>query len=174
MAKVSIGLRGWRFEESEVFTDEGDLRPMDEIPEDARHRLLRLSAIVGEPCDACWLADGGDNAHAWNQADVVYGEPVAEVLLCADHETDFLYWFRECGGDEYAGTADLPDRFHEWFDDGGRAPQDYAGLEHVDRDPDSLPDPDRPAELDEVEEQVEGMDEAEREALDMDLGDLDL
>jgi hypothetical protein len=173
MAKISIGLRGWRFEESDVFDGSGELRPLDQIPEDARHRLLRLTAIVGEPCGACWLATGGDSREM-NQAAVVYGEPVAEVLLCRDHEPDFLYWFTECGGDEYAGSEALPERFHEWFDDGGRAPEGYEGLEHVDRDPDSVPEPGRPDELDEVEERVDELSDDERTALDLDLDDLDV
>jgi hypothetical protein len=173
MPKISVGLRGWRFEESAVFDAAGDLRPLDEIPEDARHRLLRLTAIVGEPCDACWLATGGDS-RAMNQAAVVYGEPVAEVLLCRDHESDFRYWFTECGGEAYAGGEALPERFHEWFDDGGRAPEGYAGLEHVDRDPDSVPEPGRPDELDEVEERVGELSDDERTALDLDLDDLDV
>ena len=173
MAKLSIGLRGWRFDESDVFDQGGELRPLDEIPEDARHRLLRLTAIVGEPCDACWLETGGDSREM-NQAAVVYGEPVAEVLLCRDHEPDFLYWFAECGGEAYAGSEALPERFHEWFDDGGRAPEGYEGIEHVDRDPDAVPEPGRPDELDEVEDRVGAMSDEERAAIDLDLDDLDV
>jgi hypothetical protein len=173
MAKISIGLRGWRFEESDVFDASGELRPLDEIPEDPRHRLLRLTAVVGEPCDACWLATGGD-ARELKQATVVYGEPVAEVLLCDEHESDFLYWFTERGGDEYAGSEALPERFHEWFDDGGRAPEGYQGLEHVDRDPDAVPEPGGPDELDEVEDRVGELSEAERAAMDVDLDELDV
>jgi hypothetical protein len=174
MAKVSIGLRGWRFEEAEVFDDAGDLRPLDDIPEDARNRLLRLSAIVGEPCDACWLASDRDDPRQWQSADVVYGEALAEVLLCADHEADFVYWFRECGGSEFAGSSHLPEQFHTWFDDGGRAPKDHAGVEHVDSDPDSIPQPDGSEALDEVESQVAELSETERDALDVDLDDLDV
>ena len=58
MAKVSIGLRGWRFEESEVFTDDDEFKPLDEIPEGPRERLARLTYLVEEPCDACYLVHG--------------------------------------------------------------------------------------------------------------------
>jgi hypothetical protein len=39
MAKVSVGLRGWRFDEEEIFTDDGELKPLDEIPEEPRESL---------------------------------------------------------------------------------------------------------------------------------------
>jgi hypothetical protein len=174
MAKVSIGLRGWRFEESDIFDDSGNLRPFDEIPEDARNRLLRLTAIVGESCDACWLEADTNDPGAGDMARIVYGEPLAEVKLCREHEADFLYWFRECGGDEYAGTAHLAEQFHEWFDDGGRAPDGYGGLEHIDRQPEDLPDPRESEDLQAVEEQAAELDEAERDAMDLDLDDLDV
>jgi len=172
MTKVNVGLRGWRFDEDEIFDESGEIRPLADIPEDARYRLVRLTAVVGEPCDACWLAE--EDLAACNQADIVYGEPLAEVLLCRDHERDFLYWFRELGGSEFAGTVTLQERFHEWFDDGGRAPDGYEGLEHVDRDPGAIPMPTGAGELEAVECQVEEMDEAERDALDVDLDDLDV
>ena len=140
MAKVSIGLRGWRFEEADVFTSEGEVRPLDEMPPDARERVLRLSALVGSPCDACWLIHGDENIEQCRVAEVVYGEPLAEVVLCGTHEPDFLYWYREKGGDAYRGSEDLEDAFHEWFAGGGRAPDDYRGIEHVDTDPDDLPE----------------------------------
>ncbi|WP_152041064.1 hypothetical protein [Salinigranum salinum] len=145
MSKVSIGLRGWRFEEREVFAETGEFRPLAEIPEDARHRLVRLSLIVDRPCDACYLVHGEkDRCRA---ATIVYGEPLDEVLLCDHHEADFLYWFREEGGRELAGDDAFRDAFHEWFADGGRAPEGYAGLEHVETDPDALPDPPDPKEI---------------------------
>jgi hypothetical protein len=178
MAKISIGMRGWRFDEAEVFDEDGNFRPLMEMDEDTRHRLLRLSAVLGEPCSACWLIHGEENLDRANPASIVYGEPLAEVVLCRQHEADFLYWFREEGGDEYAGTGALQEEFHEWFADGGRAPEDYAGLEYVDEAPDELPEiPDDPEERDgipEVEQQVAEMDEAEQEALDVDLDDLDV
>ena len=177
MAKVSIGLRGWRFDEDEVFDEEGNVRPLAEMDEDTAYRLIRLSAIVGEPCDACWLVHGEDDLDQCNPATIVYGEPMAEVVLCDDHEADFLYWFREDGGDAYAGSGDLPDEFHEWFLEGNRAPEGYGGLDHVEEDPTDVPEPPEPPqsdELDEVAEQVEGMDEAERDALDIDTDALDL
>jgi len=178
MAKISIGLRGWRFDEDAVFDEDGDVRDVAEMPEDTRNRLLRLQAILGEPCNACWLVHGESDIEQCNPAEIVYGEPLAEVLLCAEHEPDFLHWFREEGGEEYTGRATLQEEFHEWFADGGRAPEGYAGLEHVEGDPDDLPD-DLGSEgtnesLREVEQQVEAMADAEREALDIDLDDLDV
>ena len=167
MTKVSIGFRGWRFEEGDVFDEHGDLRPFDEIPEDARNRLLRLTAIVGESCDACWLEHESNDPGAGDMAEIVYGEPLAEVKLCADHEADFLYWFRECGGEQYAGRAALSREFHDWFDDGNRAPEGYGGLDHVDQAPEDLPDPTQSERLQEVEDQVAGLDQAERDALDV-------
>ena len=175
MGKISIGLRGWRFEEDEVFDAEGNVLPFGEIPEETRNRLIRLSALMGEPCNACWLVHGEENIDRCNRGTIVYGEPLAEVLLCDDHEADFLYWFREAGGDAFAGSARLPDEFHEWFVDGGRAPKGYAGLDHVDEEPDALPDaPEASESIPGVDEQVAEMDEREREALDVDLGDLDV
>lgn len=144
MGKVSIGLRGWRFDEDEVFTEDGEFRPLDGIPEDPRTRLLRLQALVGSPCDACWLIHGDENLPECNVAAVVYGEPRAEVVLCSDHEADFLYWFSEAGGSEYKGEDVLQDEFHEWFLDGGRAPEGYGGVEHVETDPESIPEPPEP------------------------------
>lgn len=144
MGKVSIGLRGWRFDEDEVFTEDGALRPIDEIPKDPRTRLLRLQALVGSPCDACWLIHGDENLPECNVAAVVYGEPLAEVVLCSDHEADFLYWFSEAGGSEYKGEDALQDEFHEWFLDGGRAPEGYGGVEHVETDPEDVPEPPEP------------------------------
>ena len=166
MGKVSIGLRGWRFDEAEVFTPDGDLRPIDELPRDTRHRLLRLTALAGSPCDACWLIHGDENLEACNPAEVVYGEPLGEVVLCAEHERDFLFWFREAGGDAYRGDRDLQDAFHEWFADGGRAPERYDGIEHVDTDPAHVPEP-------EVEmPPPEDFDLPEDEAVEIDLRDL--
>lgn len=137
MAKVSVGLRGWRFDESALFTDDGDWRSLDEMPEDARRRLVRLRELVEQPCDVCYLVgDGGDAA----QAAIVYGEPMDEVLLCGDHEADFLYWFRETGGTDLAGEAGFADAFHEWIADGERAPAGYGGMDHVATEPADLPD----------------------------------
>ncbi|WP_135828481.1 hypothetical protein [Halorussus halobius] len=144
MGKVSIGLRGWRFEESDVFTENGEFKPTDEMPDDARKRLVRLQALVTAPCDACWLIHGDAGLDECNVADVVYGEPLAEVVLCADHEPDFLYWFAEAGGDRFKGQQELQDEFHEWFADGGRAPEGYAGVEHVETDPEDVPEPPEP------------------------------
>lgn len=141
MSKVSIGLRGWRFDEEAVFTDEGEFRPLEEIPLDAKKRLVRLQDIVNAPCDACWLEHGEDSPEEYNPSEVVYGEPLSEVLLCGEHENDLVYWFREAGGSGYAETDEFDDAFHEWFLDGGRAPEGYDGVEHVATEPDELPDP---------------------------------
>jgi hypothetical protein len=182
MAKVSIGLRGWRFEESDVFTPDGTVRPLDEMPPDARERVLRLSALVESPCDACWLIHGDEGIERCRAADVVYGEPMSEVVLCSVHEPDFLYWYREEGGDAYRGSEDLEDAFYEWFADGGRAPEAYEGIEHVDTDPESLPEPPDPDEETpacapggsgdpEESEDTEGSgDPEESEDLELDLG----
>ncbi|MFB6140021.1 MAG: hypothetical protein ABEJ26_06270 [Halosimplex sp.] len=174
MSKVSIGLRGWRFDEAEVFAPDGSVRDVTEMSEDTRNRLLRLSALLGEPCSACWLVHGEADLDRCNTGEVVYGEVLAEVLLCPDHEPDFVYWFREAGGSEYAGRAALQDEFYEWFADGNRAPEGYEGVEHVDRDPEGVPDPMAADSLDEVAAQAAAMDQAEREALDVDLDDLDV
>jgi hypothetical protein len=165
MAKVSIGLRGWRFEEREVFTPEGEFRPLTEIPEDARHRLVRLSLIVDRPCDACYLEHG--EKERCRPATIVYGEPLDEVLLCDHHEADFLYWFREDGGRELVGDDDFRDAFHEWFAGGGRAPAGYAGLDHVETDPESLPDPPDPRE---IQRRLEETNAFEGERIDLRAG----
>ncbi|ELZ77386.1 hypothetical protein KU306_13965 [Haloferax larsenii] len=157
MAKVSVGLRGWRFEESEIFSEEGEFKPLDEIPEDARERLVRLVKLVEEPCDACYLVHGDEEIQQCRQAAIVYGEPGEEVLLCSQHEPDFLYWFREAGGRELAGDDIFADAFHEWFVDDGRAPEGYAGMEHVETDPDDLPSPPDASEIQRrLEEGFEG------------------
>ena len=157
MAKVSVGLRGWRFEESEIFSEEGEFKPLDEIPEDARERLVRLVTLVEEPCDACYLVHGDEEIQQCRQAAIVYGEPGEEVLLCPQHEPDFLYWFREAGGRELAGDDIFADAFHEWFVNDGRAPEGYAGIDHVETDPDDLPSPPDAAEIQRrLEEGFEG------------------
>ena len=157
MAKVSIGLRGWRFEEDEIFTDDEELKPLDEIPEDPRERLLRLVSLVEEPCDVCYLDYGEEEINRCNQAEIVYGEPEGEVLLCPEHEPDLLYWFREEGGSEYKGSVEFADRFHEWVAAGNEAPEGYASVEHVDEDPDGLPDlPDQQEVQERLEEDFEG------------------
>jgi len=172
MAKVSIGLRGWRFEESDVFTADGDVRPLDEMPPDARERVLRLSALVGSPCDACWLIHGDENIQQCRAAEVVYGEPMAEVVLCEPHEADFLYWYREEGGSEHRGSETLEDAFHEWFAEGGRAPEEYTGIEHVDTAPEELPDPPDPGDQKPACAPGGGGEGAPEESddLDLDLG----
>ena len=174
MGKVNIGLRGWRFEESEVFDADGDLRPLGTMEPDTRERIVRLAAMMGEPCDACWLIHGDEDIEQCNVARVIYGEPLGEVLLCTDHEPDFLYWFREAGGKAYAGDTELEDAFHEWFADGGRAPEDYGSLDHVNTDPDEIPDPDPAEELPSLEEELEKMEDESLDDLGVDLDDLDL
>jgi hypothetical protein len=163
MGKVSIGLRGWRFDEDEVFTDEGEFRPLEEIPQDPRDRLLRLQALVGSPCDACWLIHGDENIDECTVAAVVYGEPLSEVVLCSEHEADFRYWFAEAGGSRYKGSEELEDAFHEWFLDGGRAPAGYGGIEHVETDPDDVTEPPDP-DPEDLEVEIPG---EERERIDL-------
>ncbi|WP_435178906.1 hypothetical protein [Halorussus sp. AFM4] len=163
MGKVSIGLRGWRFDEEEVFTEDGEFRPMDEIPKEPRKRLVRLQALVNAPCDACWLIHGDEEVHECNVAEVVYGEALGEVVLCSEHEPDFLYWFSEAGGSRFKGQQELQDEFHEWFADGGRAPEGYGGVEHVETDPEDVPEP---PEADQEALNVE-LPEEERERIDL-------
>jgi hypothetical protein len=143
MTKVSIGFRGWRFEEDDVFDEHGDYRTFEEMSDDASARLRRLPALMDRPCDACYLAHGDDQDER-NTPAAVYGEPRAEVLLCDEHERDFYYWFLEADGDQYRGTGELQAAFREWFADGGRAPDWYDGPEHVATDPKNMPDPDVP------------------------------
>ncbi|WP_251330298.1 hypothetical protein [Haloplanus pelagicus] len=147
MAKVSIGLRGWRFEESDVFTDDGEFKPLDEIPPDPRDRLVRLTRLVDKPCDACYLVHGEADVDRCTPAAIVYGEPGGEILLCESHEADFLYWYREAGGAAHRGEETFADEFHEWFDAGGRAPEEYGGLDHVETDRSELPSPPDPQEI---------------------------
>jgi hypothetical protein len=157
MAKVSIGLRGWRFDEEAIFDEDGRYKPLEEVPDEQAQRLRRLYYLVEEPCDVCYLDHGEQNVERCNRATIVYGEPLAEVLLCEPHEADFLYWFREAGGSELRGSEEFADAFHEWYADGGGAPEGYGGLEHVDADPDGLPDPPQPEELErELNEDFDG------------------
>ncbi|WP_136715662.1 hypothetical protein [Halorientalis salina] len=175
MGKVNIGLRGWRFDEAEVFDENGELRPLEMMEPDTRDRIVRLSTMMGEPCDACYLIHGEENIQECNVARVIYGEPLGEVLLCPDHEADFLYWFREEGGSEYAGDTVLEDEFQEWFAGGGRAPEGYGGLDHVNTDPDDLPEePDISDDIPTLEEELEKLDDEDLDALDVNLDDLDL
>ncbi|WP_251343706.1 hypothetical protein [Haloplanus halophilus] len=187
MAKVSIGLRGWRFEESEVFTDDGEFKPLDEMPADSRDRLVRLTRLVDQPCDACYLVYGEEDVERCTQAAIVYGEPGEEILLCDAHEADFLYWYREAGGKAHRGTERFRDAFHEWFDDGGRAPEGYGGLDHVETDPAELPSLPDPQEIHrrlnedfdgrriDLRERYDGeSDDGESDDEDVDLDDVDL
>jgi hypothetical protein len=144
MGKVSIGLRGWRFDEDEVFDERGEFRSLDEMSEDTEQRLLRLTAVHDDPCDACWLVHGDDEIQRCRVATVVYGEPFAEVLLCDEHERDFYYWYFEAGGEEHRGTEAFQDRFHEWFAAGNRAPEGYVGLEHEEQADADVPSPEVP------------------------------
>lgn len=173
MGKVSIGLRGWRFDEDEVFTPDGDLRPIDELPREARERLVRLTVVMGSPCDACWLIHGDRHIDECNVAEVVYGEPLHEVVLCSDHERDLVYWYQHEGGSQYRGEPAFEDAFHEWFDGGGRAPDAFEPIEHVDTDPDSVPTPDPTQPVESLEDELAEMDGDELAALDIDLDTLD-
>ncbi|WP_135534199.1 MULTISPECIES: hypothetical protein [Halostella] len=176
MAKVSVGLRGWRFEESEIFTEDGNWRPFDEMHDEDRERLLRLRTLVTKPCDACFLVHGEEDIERCREAEIVYGEPKSEVVLCDEHEADFRYWFSEAGGDDYRGEDELQDAFHGWFDDGNRAPEAFGGVDHVDTDPEALPDPPNPND-DEDRYRITLRDAMEPEETDLDedaLDDIDL
>lgn len=144
MGKVSIALQGWRFDEEELFDDDGEFRPLAELDADTRKRLVRLTALREEPCDACWLIHGDEEIHKCNVARYVYGEPLAEVLLCEDHIHDFYYWYQEAGGVDHRGTDRFQDAFHEWFAAGNRAPPAFGEVEHTSTAPDAVPDPDPP------------------------------
>lgn len=139
MGKVSIGLRGWRFDEDDLFTTDRELQSLDDMPPDVRNRVIRLSKLVDAPCDACWLIHGDEELAACNVAEVVYGEPLAEVVVCREHEGDLLYWYREGGGRDHRGEQTFQDAFHEWFLEGNRAPDGYGPDEHVETAPASLP-----------------------------------
>jgi hypothetical protein len=147
MGKVSVGLRGWRFEESEIFTDSEEFKPLKEIPEDPRQRLLRLSRLIEQPCDACYLIHGEADKQRCNRSAFVYGEPMDEVVLCADHEPAFIYWYQNAGGSDLRGEPEFADAFHQWFADGNRPPEGFGGVDHVETDPETLPDPPSPEEL---------------------------
>jgi len=166
MAKVSVGLRGWRFDEEAVLDEDGQVKPFDELDGDVKQRIVRLARLVEAPCDACWLIHGDEEIQRCNVAAVVYGEPLAEVVLCEDHEADFVYWFREDGGSEYAGEDELETQFHEWFLDGNRAPDGYGGIEHVATEQSAMPDPP------EVDDEHELDEEPQTEDVSMDDVDL--
>lgn len=139
MSKVSIGLRGWRFNEADIVSEDGVLKPLDEIPAEPRERLVRLVGLVDEPCDVCYLEHGEEAIHRCAKAEIVYGEPGGEVLLCDAHEPAFVYWYREAGGADHAGEQAFGDRFHEWVAAGNEAPDGYQSVEHVEEDPEGLP-----------------------------------
>ncbi|WP_284008701.1 hypothetical protein [Haloarcula pelagica] len=171
--KVNIGLRGWRFDD-DVLDDDGRVRPLGTLDPETRQRLLVLARRVVDPCDACRMVEGAATEDC-NVAEVIYGEPNGEVVLCSAHEPDFIYWFRELGGDEYAGETDMRRAFHEWFVEGGRAPEDYEGLEHVDEDPTAVPEaPSRSEAIPGIEEELDAVDEDDLASIDIDLDDLDV
>lgn len=159
MTKVSIGFRGWRFDESDVFDENGDYRPLEEMSEDTRERLGRLPLLADQPCDACYLSDREDE----QSPTAVYGEPGAEVLVCDDHEADFYFWFLEDGGEQHRGTDALQDAFHEWFAAGNHAPDWYDGPDHVETEPEDLPEPN----LDNVEAVNVKLSEDEQASVDL-------
>ncbi len=175
MGKVNIGLRGWRFEEEAVFDDDGRVRPLEEIPEGTRERVLRLAERIGDPCDACWIVHGAEDPDRCRAGAAIYGEPGAEVVVCREHETDFVYWYRGAGGSAFRGEPELARRFHAWFREGNAAPDGYEGIEHVDEDPGAVPEtPDAGEAIPGLAEEVEAFDDDELDALDVDLDDLDL
>ncbi len=172
MTKFSIGMLGWRFDEADVLDDDGEFLPLDEMPKDDRERIIRLNTILNAPCNACWLIHGDENLEECNTSRYVYGEPMSEILLCEEHEPDFVYWFREDGGTEHMGEPTAEDAFYEWFLEGGRAPDGYAGMEYVDTDPDDLPMPPEP-EPEQLEELGGGEDDqpglTDEELVDSDI-----
>lgn len=157
MGKVSIALEGWRFDEAELFDDTGEFRPLSELDADTRNRLIRLTSLREQPCHGCWLIHGDEAIQHCNVARYVYGEPLAEVLLCEEHIDDFYYWYQHDGGATHRGTDRFQDEFHEWFAAGNRAPDSFTGVAHESTAPEDIPDPDPPepgvftVELDEDE-----------------------
>lgn len=118
-------MRGWRFDPEVVFTEDGDVKPLEEVPEPDRLRLVRLTEIIGNACHVCMLRNPEEGWDAWRKADAVYGEPTHEVLVCDEHEPVFYYWFWEEGGEMYKGEDELQREFHDWVEEGGGAPKDY-------------------------------------------------
>ncbi|MFC7214954.1 hypothetical protein ACFQO4_12810 [Saliphagus sp. GCM10025334] len=176
MGKVSIGMRGWRFDEEDILDEDGDFLPLAQMPEDARKRMIRLDVVYNAPCHGCWLIHGDDNLEECNRARYVYGEPLSEVILCEAHEPDFVYWFREEGGDDHRGSDDFAEAFYEWFLEGGRAPEGYEGMEYVETDPTDLPkppkaDPDEHGDLmgDDISDRV-GLSDEDIANADVDFG----
>jgi len=178
MTKVSIGFRGWRFDEDEVFDEDGSYRPLPEMAEDTRERIQRIPALSNQPCDVCYLEDEAGERDARNEPTAVYGEPGAEVLVCDDHEATFYYWFLDAGGDAHEGEPGLQDAFHEWVAAGNREPEQYEGPDHVETAPESIPAPDAgdlhglPVELpDDERARLDLLEAQDPEDVD---GDLDL
>ena len=112
--KVCIGLRGWRFNPDDVFDSEGRIKKPEDIPEGQRERIARLSDIVGNACHVCMLLHPDAGWDEWVKADVVYGEPRHEVLMCDEHEDVFETWFFDEGGKALKGSEELQYEFHEW------------------------------------------------------------
>jgi len=157
MAKVSVGLRGWRFDEEEIFTDDEELKPLDEIPEEPRERLVRLVSLVEEPCDVCYLEHGEAEVHRCNQAEIVYGEPKGEVLLCPEHEPNLIYWFRGGGRQRARRRPRVRRPLPRVGRRGQRGPGWVRPVEHVEEDPDGLPDlPDQQDIQERVEQDFDG------------------
>ncbi|MFB6283315.1 MAG: hypothetical protein ABEK59_05185 [Halobacteria archaeon] len=113
--KISIGLRGWRFNPDDVFDADGNLKSPEEIPEDQRERIARLPDIIGNACHVCMLLNPDEGWDEWTKATVVYGEPRHEVLTCDDHEPVFETWFFDEGGEALKGSDNLADTFHAWI-----------------------------------------------------------
>lgn len=141
MGKVSIALKGWRFDEEDVFDEDGGFRPLSEMDDDTRVRINRLTTLREKPCDACWLIHGEEDIERCRPAEYVYGEPRAEVLVCEEHLPDFSYWYLNDGGEAYRGEVVFQDEFHEWFEAGNRAPAGYEGIEHEATEQESVPEP---------------------------------
>jgi hypothetical protein len=139
MGKVSVGLYGWCFNESDIFNESGHFIPLSEMPLDTSRRMSRLTSIIGSPCDICWSIHGDKDLSLCEVARVVYGEPFEEVLLCFNHEKDFIYWFREEMGFEQSEKPEFKNMFYDWFSNSNGAPDSYTGIEHVSTDQSSLP-----------------------------------
>lgn len=120
--KICIGLRGWKFDIQEVLDKNGELKALEEMSEEDKVRIIRLSEIIGNACHVCMLKNPEEGWDVWEKATVVYGEPTSEVLLCDKHESIFEHWFFNEGGKAYKGKEELQEKFHNWIKNSGFSP----------------------------------------------------
>ncbi len=108
MGKVSIGLHGWRFDESELFGDDDEWRSLEAMSPDTRKRLLRLQTVIGKPCDACYLIHG--EAELLDDIRPEFeGEGVKKVGSRDDGDADTTGETADDTGEESGDAGDDPD-----------------------------------------------------------------